>query len=105
LVLINNVKIVTGLNGWLMIEFNDTVIKLVNIIPMMSGVLVKLKDQSFFEKVFVDQELKTISWPGELDLDPDNLYQNGIDLENVKYLLQAIKKNNEFSKFVDREIV
>ncbi|WP_197046711.1 DUF2442 domain-containing protein [Oceanobacillus salinisoli] len=77
--LINKVKVVPGLKGWLLIEFDDKAIKLANINPIINGALEKLKDQTFFDKVFVDKELKTVSWPGELDLDPDNLYQKGFE--------------------------
>ena len=32
-----------------------------------------LKD-GFFEQAFISAEARTVSWPGELDLDPDVLY-------------------------------
>jgi len=104
-VLINDVKVVPGLKGWLLIQFDDKTNKLANINPMMHGVLEKLKKQSFFEKVFVDKELQTVSWPGELDLDPDNLYQNGIDVELVKNLVRAGKENNDFADFLNQGVV
>lgn len=102
--LINNVKIVPGLKGWLLIDFDDKMQKIVNINPLMTGYLSKLGDQTFFTKVFVDKELQTISWPGELDLDPDNLYWSGIEVELFKDLVQAIKNKDEFVEFIDREI-
>ncbi|WP_163969358.1 DUF2442 domain-containing protein [Oceanobacillus halotolerans] len=102
---INKAKIVPGLKGWLLIEFDDRSIKLANINPIMNGVLEKLKDQTFFEKVFVDDELRTVTWPGELDLNPDNLYQKGIDIEHVKNLVQAVKNNDDFNDFLNKEIV
>ncbi len=105
MVLVHKAKIVPGLKGWLLINFDDRTAKLVNINPIMTGVLEKLKDQSFFEKVFVDDELRTVSWPGELDLDPDNLYQHGIDVDQVRNLVRAVKKNDTFSNFIDQDIV
>lgn len=104
MVLIKNVKVVPGLKGWLLLDFDDNVRKLVNINPHMSGVLESLKDQTFFAKAFVDKELQTVSWPGELDLDPDNLYQYGIDVELVKNLAQAVRNKDEFADFIDQEM-
>ncbi|PAV28343.1 hypothetical protein CIL05_17055 [Virgibacillus profundi] len=103
--LISKVKVVPGLKGWLLIDFDDGTRKLGNINPMMQGVLEKLKKQTFFEKAFVDEELQTVSWPGELDLDPDSLYQCGIDIEVVKNIVQAVKGNEAFSDFIDRGII
>ncbi|WP_156856070.1 DUF2442 domain-containing protein [Oceanobacillus sp. AG] len=100
MVLINKVNVVPGLKGWLLIQFDDNTKKLTNINPMMFGTLEKLKEDAFFEKAFVDSELQTVSWPGELDLDPDNLYKQGIDVEIVKNLIQAMKDNDDFSEFI-----
>lgn len=105
MVLINKVNVVPGLKGWLLIQFDDHTKKLTDINPMMFGALKELKDDTFFEKVFVDKELQTVSWPGELDLDPDNLYKQGIDVETVKNLVQAIKNNDDFSAFINHNVV
>lgn len=104
MVLIKKAKVVPGLKGWLLIDFDNNR-KFVNINPHMEGVLEKLKDQSFFAEAFVDKELQTVSWPGELDLDPDNLYYHGIDMELVSNLVVAVKKNNELSDFINKELV
>ena len=40
----------------------------------------------------------------ELDLDPDNLYNHGFDMELVKNLVIAVKKDDEFIDFIDHEI-
>ncbi|HLR67565.1 MAG TPA: DUF2442 domain-containing protein [Virgibacillus sp.] len=104
MVLIKRAKVVPGLKGWLLIDFDDNNRKLVNINPHMEGVLEKLKDQAFFAEAFVDKELQTVSWPGELDLDPDNLYNHGIDMELVKNLVIAVKKDDAFIDFIDHEI-
>lgn len=104
MVFVKNIKVVPGLPGWLLIDFDDKQRKLVNINPHMEGVLEKLKDQSFFDKVFIDQELQTVSWPGELDLDPDNLHYEGIEVEFLKDIIQAAKGKGEFSNFIKEEI-
>lgn len=104
MVLIKKAKVVPGLKGWLLIDFDDNNRKLVNINPHMKGVLEKLNDQSFFAQAFVDKQLQTVSWPGELDLDPDNLYNFGIDMELVRNLVIAVKKDSEFTDFIDHEI-
>lgn len=39
------------------------------------GVFARLSDPNEFAKMYVDPELGTIVWPGDLDLDPDVLYE------------------------------
>jgi hypothetical protein len=39
----------------------------------MTGVLAPLRDQRFFERVFIDQG--AVAWPGEIDLAPDAMYE------------------------------
>lgn len=104
MVLIKRAKIVPGLKGWLLIGFDDNNRNLVNINSHMEGVLEKFKDQAFFAEAFVDKELQTVSWPSELDFDPDNLYNHGIDMELVKNLVIAVKKDVAFTDFIDHEI-
>ena len=60
--------------------------KFVNLKPVMKGVLKQLADPGFFAKVYVDEELGTVTWPGELDLDPDNLYAQGISEDEIEAL-------------------
>lgn len=85
MVLIKSVKPIT--DGWLYVTFDNDDQKIVDIKPHMNGVLAKLKDPDFFKKVFVDPELATVSWPGELDLDPDNLYKQGISISLINTIL------------------
>ena len=40
----------------------------------MRGVFRAWESPGFFEKVFVSQDSGTVTWPGDLDLDPDVLY-------------------------------
>jgi hypothetical protein len=40
-----------------------------------TGVLAPLSDPAFFAQVRVDVEAGTVTWPGELDLAPEPLYE------------------------------
>lgn len=40
-----------------------------------TGVLEPLSDPTFFSQVRVDPEARTITWPGDLDLAPEPLYE------------------------------
>jgi hypothetical protein len=50
-----------------------------------TGVFEAWNDPSFFRKVFVHPEFKTVTWPGDLDLDPYVLYaqMTGSSIEEV----------------------
>ncbi|MGI8844177.1 MAG: DUF2442 domain-containing protein [Gemmatimonadaceae bacterium] len=39
------------------------------------GVFAKWEDPREFEKVYIDKEMGTVAWPGDLDLAPDGLYR------------------------------
>nr|WP_255688524.1 DUF2442 domain-containing protein [Pontibacillus sp. HN14] len=75
-------------------DFSDGSKKFVDIKPLMEGVLEKLKEPEFFRQVFVDPDLKTVTWPGELDLDPDQLFKEGIDMKEVKKLFELAQDRN-----------
>jgi len=47
---------------------------LADVIKGQGGVFAPLQDPQFFKQVFVNQELGTIAWPNDVDLDPDVLY-------------------------------
>ena len=38
------------------------------------GVFRQWEEPGFFERVFISKESQTVTWPGDLDLDPDVLY-------------------------------
>lgn len=40
------------------------------------GVFARWDAPGEFEKVYIDQETKTVAWPGNIDLAPDALYQD-----------------------------
>ncbi len=51
------------------------VVRMVDMEPMLDGpVFGPLRDPEQFRAVTVDAELRTISWPGGADLDPDVIY-------------------------------
>lgn len=90
MVLVKSVKPLT--DGWLYVTFANWEKKIVDIKPHMNGVLEKLKDPEFFKQVFVDSELETVSWPGEIDLDPDNLYKQGINISVIRNLSSILSE-------------
>jgi hypothetical protein len=91
---INKATVIPEMDGWLLVDFSDGSKKFVDIKPHMDGVLQKLKDPEFFQEVFVDEKLKTVTWPGELDLDPDPLHKEGIELKEMKKLIELAKDKN-----------
>jgi hypothetical protein len=52
------------------VSFDDGVVRRHDVSHLNAGVFAQLRDDAFFRRVFVDEELGTVSWPGELDLDP-----------------------------------
>jgi len=56
------------------VRFSDGTHGRVRIMPEhMKGVFEPLKDEQFFAKAFIDSGVAT--WPGEIDLAPDAMYQ------------------------------
>jgi len=47
---------------------------LADILKGQDGVFAALQDPQFFKQVYVNNELGTIAWPNDVDLDPDVLY-------------------------------
>jgi len=57
----------------LFVRFKDGVAGRVRLRPEgLTGALAPLRDQQFFEQVFIDYG--AIAWPGEIDLAPDAMY-------------------------------
>jgi hypothetical protein len=94
MILISKVKVIPEMDGWLFVDFSDGSKKFVDIKPHMEGILEKLKEPDFFRQVYIDDELKTVTWPGELDLDPDQLHREGIELNEIKKLIDITKDRN-----------
>lgn len=57
--------------------FNDGTAGEVDLRGKLSGpVFAPLKQEAYFAKVFVDQELETVAWPNGADLAPEFLKDN-----------------------------
>ena len=55
--------------------FADGEVRDVDITPLLSTqAFAPLHDPSVFQRVTVDQEIGTIAWPGNIDLDRDVIY-------------------------------
>ena len=80
-----DVRYMGGLRLWL--AFDDGVAGEIDLEPRLDfkGVLESLRDPTFFAKVRVNHEIGTISWPGDLDLDPIVLYAwvTNRDIESI----------------------
>lgn len=75
--MLKDVTAVQPLDGYrLKLEFEDGVsgiVDLTELIPF-EGVFAPLQDREYFVQVRVNEEVGTICWPNEADLDPDVLY-------------------------------
>ena len=59
----------------LKIFFDDSTEKLINFLPMLKGEIYgPLVDESFFNTVQIDPEIKTLVWPNGADFDPSILH-------------------------------
>lgn len=76
---ITKVRLFPMADGFVICDFNTGETKLIDIRPSMKGVLEKLKDPEFFKQVYVDEAAGTIAWPDELHLDPETLYNRGVE--------------------------
>lgn len=62
---------------WLRVTFSDGAVKDVDLGELLAGggVFAPIAGRrEIFERVRVNQETRTIEWPGDVDLDPDVLY-------------------------------
>ena len=70
---INSFKIVAPYT--LEVVFDDTTIKVIDFEPILHGELFgRLRDLTFFNSVFLDEEVHTITWPNGPDFDPAVLH-------------------------------
>lgn len=91
------------LNGWLVCEFDNGEKRLVDIKPSMKGILEKLHNPDEFRKVYIDEEAGTVAWPEDLHIDPDTLYNRGIEIKEVENLSKAyydLQKSGEWKDIV-----
>ena len=57
------------------IVFADGEVRDVDITPLLAtSAFSPLRDPAVFEQVTVDEQTGTITWPGDVDLDPDVIY-------------------------------
>ena len=67
------VRVLNRYGIWL--RFSDGCAGEVDLTPLAGqGVFAAWLKDGFFEQAFISAEARTVSWPGELDLDPDVLY-------------------------------
>jgi hypothetical protein len=67
------VEVKTEPHHRLFVRFKDGVAGHVQLRPEdLTGVLAPLRDEQFFEQVFIDYG--AVAWPGEIDLAPDAMY-------------------------------
>lgn len=58
------------------VVFADGEVRDVDIEPLLGGPVFRaLYDPAAFERVYVDQETRTVAWPNGADLDPDVIYE------------------------------
>ena len=57
------------------IVFADGEVRDVDVTPLLATpAFAPLRDPAVFEQVKVDEQTGTITWPGDVDLDPDVIY-------------------------------
>jgi hypothetical protein len=58
---------------WLFVRFKDGLMGRVRLRPEeLTGALAPLRDERFFERVFIDSG--AVAWAGDIDLAPDAMY-------------------------------
>jgi len=66
----------------LRVRFSDGIERDLDLAPMLtSGVLQALRDPEVFAAVSVDRVAGTLTWPNEIDLDPDVLHGDADPLD------------------------
>ncbi len=73
-ILVESVQVLDGYR--VRVRFNDGVEKDIDLEPVIWGPVFEpmRNDLEFFRQVYVDSISKTLTWPNEVDLDPDSLY-------------------------------
>jgi hypothetical protein len=82
-------KVLPFAKGWLLCEFDNGESRFVDIKPSMKGLLDKLHNADEFSKVYIDLEAGTVAWPGEIHIDPDTLYDRGVQINEIENLFKA----------------
>jgi hypothetical protein len=67
------VEVIPKTDYCLFVRFKDGLEGLIRLREeQLTGVLASLRDQRFFEQVFINQG--AVAWPGDIDLAPDAMY-------------------------------
>ena len=70
----------------LLIAFSDGSEKIFDMKKCLKkgGVFTPLNDIEYFKRVYVNPESMTIEWPNGLDICPDTLYKDGLEVKTKK---------------------
>lgn len=65
------------------VTFDDNKRKKIDLSKMVlkEGLFSELRDPEYFKTMSVDHDLRTICWPNSIDVCPDLLYDDGVDVE------------------------
>jgi len=88
--MIPKVTSVKPLEGYrIAVEFSDNASGVINIGKTLQfkGVFARLQDIEFFNLVRVGRSYKTVTWPGQLDLDPVMLYHRATG-KSIEWILE-----------------
>lgn len=93
---------VTPFNGrFLVLTFKDEKVpRVFDTLLIRDGALEKLNERAFFDTVFVDPEIHTVTWKGELDLDPDVLFAHSVPFSDVFISYFDVKYKEEAGNVV-----
>ncbi len=88
--------LVTGVlpleNYKLQLSFNDGsggVVDIAGLLGSFHGVFEPLKDPDYFRRVAVDPESGTVTWPNQVDLDPEVLYSEATGKPLPEFYLEG----------------
>jgi len=79
---------------WLRVRFSDGVVKDVDLGPIFAqgGVFAPIRDdRAVFEQVRVDSDTQTVTWPGDVDLDPAVLYGLHEPASGVRFTRRVVQ--------------
>ena len=71
----------------LRVRFDDNSEQTIDFQPVLSGELYRpLRDQSLFDQVTIDRDVRTLVWPNGADFDPATLHDWPYQVEALKSL-------------------
>ena len=105
--MIPKVKSVNALPDYrIEVTFNDEASGIVDIAASIGfrGILAKLSDPDFFNCVQVGRSYKTVTWPGQLDLDPVMLYHRATG-KSIEWILAQDEPSKPVRKRSSKRVV